>query len=88
MENSSLQDLFPCIENSVVWFSFLITEIRQTVKLEYYNQILNFLLGLCRYDDNMDALPSCWPIFCTKKSKSTKLKGRVWRFSQWYQYEP
>ncbi|KAG5241898.1 U2 small nuclear ribonucleoprotein auxiliary factor [Salix suchowensis] len=22
-----------------------------------------------RYDDNMDALPSCWPIFCTKKSK-------------------
>lgn len=30
-----------------------------------------------RYDDNMDALPSCWPIFCTKKSKSTKLKGRV-----------
>lgn len=30
-----------------------------------------------RYDDNMDALPSCWPIFCTKKSKSIKLKGRV-----------
>ncbi|KAJ6991085.1 hypothetical protein NC653_019333 [Populus alba x Populus x berolinensis] len=41
------------------------------------NQILNFLLGLCRYDDDMDALPSCWPIFCTKKSKSTKLKARV-----------
>lgn len=30
-----------------------------------------------RYDDDMDALPSCWPIFCTKKSKSTKLKARV-----------
>ncbi|KAF9678953.1 hypothetical protein SADUNF_Sadunf07G0089900 [Salix dunnii] len=30
-----------------------------------------------RYDDNMDALPSCWPIFCAKKSKSTELKAGI-----------
>uniref|UniRef100_A0A3N7EWL6 Uncharacterized protein n=1 Tax=Populus trichocarpa TaxID=3694 RepID=A0A3N7EWL6_POPTR len=31
---------------------------------------------LCRYD-NMEALPSCWPFFRTKKSRRTRLEGHI-----------